>query len=84
MVRALARPDLTKERWNASDGGKFRGDGLGFGDVRKGTERYGLRDRLEVDDDGDEDGYCEDGYCGHDHRNGGRDDHEEEEEDQQL
>ncbi|CAK9191724.1 unnamed protein product [Sphagnum jensenii] len=40
--------------------------------------RYGLRDRLKVDDDGDEDG-----YCGHDHRNGGRDDNEEEE-DQQL
>jgi hypothetical protein len=26
----------------------------------------------------------EDGYCGHDHRNGGRDDNEEEEGDQQL
>ncbi len=40
-VRALARPDLTKERWNASDGSKFRGDGLGFGDVREGTEGRG-------------------------------------------
>lgn len=38
MVRALARPDLTNERWIASDGGKFRGDGLGFGGVREGTE----------------------------------------------
>ncbi len=32
-----------------------------------------------MDDAGDEDG-----YCGHDHRNGARDDHEEEVEDQQL
>ncbi len=41
LVRALARPDLTKERRNASHGGKFRGDGLGFGDVREGTEGGG-------------------------------------------
>ncbi len=32
-----------------------------------------------MDHDGDEDG-----FYGHDHRNGGRDDHEEDEEDQQL
>jgi hypothetical protein len=38
---ALGRSDLTKERWNASDGSKFRGDGLGFGDVREGTEGGG-------------------------------------------
>jgi hypothetical protein len=42
-IRALVRPDLTKERWNASDGGNFRGDGLGFGDVREGTEGGGRR-----------------------------------------
>lgn len=51
VVRALARPDLTKERWNASDGGKFRGDGLEFGDVREGTEGGGQWAGEEGNDD---------------------------------